>query len=31
MIVSIKVKKQLSFIRDWGAKFVTAVPEMRIF
>jgi hypothetical protein len=26
-----EISKQLSFIRDWGGKFVTAVPEMRIF
>jgi len=26
-----EISKQLSFIRDWGGKFVTAVPEMQIF
>tara|TARA_B100000315_G_C14582301_1_gene591135 strand:+ start:2149 stop:3372 length:1224 start_codon:yes stop_codon:yes gene_type:complete len=26
-----EISKQLSFIRDWGGKFVTAVPEMHIF
>ena len=26
-----EVKEQLSFIRDWGGQFVTAVPEMHIF
>ena len=26
-----EVKQQLSFIRDWGGKFVTLVPEIQIF
>jgi hypothetical protein len=26
-----EIKNQLSFIRDWGGKFVTSVPDMRIF
>jgi SAM-dependent methyltransferase len=26
-----EISEQLSFIRDWGGKFVTVVPEMHIF
>ena len=26
-----EISKQLSIVRDWGGKFVTAVPEMHIF
>ena len=26
-----EVRKELSFIRDWGGRFVTAVPGMKIF
>lgn len=26
-----EIQKQLSYIKDWGGKFVTAIPEFRIF
>ena len=29
--ISSEISKQLSFIRDWNGKFVTAVPEIHIF
>lgn len=29
--ISEEVKKELDYIKEWGARFVTAVPELRIF
>ena len=26
-----EVESQLSFIRDWGGKFVRAIPELRVW
>lgn len=29
--IALEISEQLSFIRDWNGKFVTAVPEIKIF